>query len=169
VQAAGNATTPAPLADGSGFTAGHTPLERQREVWPEQRTDSRMAEDRSALVPAEVRSAALAFEDRSAFTRGEPMAPTIEWPDKTPAEVKDYELKWQLWLKPGAALANSSWTADAGITVLAHAFNADGTCTVWLSGGVAGEHYHLTNTVTDNAVPNARVGQARVRVAVRNL
>jgi len=60
----------------------------------------------------------------------------------------DYTLDWSQWLMSGDALASSTWTTTAGLTVDSDRLDADNTTTVWLSGGTAGRSYTVTNRIT---------------------
>lgn len=66
---------------------------------------------------------------------------------KDPAAILDYEIDWSAWLANGEVITASSFTADAGLTIVSTA-NGDKAATVWLSGGVAGVKYRVGNTVT---------------------
>ena len=70
---------------------------------------------------------------------------------KDPDSVLDYKIDWTDWLDTDT-IATSSWvTDDAGITIDSDSETTTET-TVWLSSGVAGSSYILTNTIT-TAVP----------------
>lgn len=68
---------------------------------------------------------------------------------KDPADVDAFRIDWSQYLT-NDSIASSAWTAGAGIVVDSDTFIALQT-TVWLSGGVAGTTYTVTNTITTNA------------------
>lgn len=70
---------------------------------------------------------------------------------KDPGEVKDYQIDWAgespgPRLVEGETIASSEWTVEEGITVDSEAAD-DTTATIWVSGGVAGQKYRLTNEI----------------------
>lgn len=80
---------------------------------------------------------------------------------KAPAEYIDITVDWNLWLQ-GDTITSSNWDVPQELTADA-ATHTDQTTTVWLSGGVLGEHYLLTNTITTAA------GRSPVRTIVVRL
>ena len=66
---------------------------------------------------------------------------------KDPQAVLDYQNDWSSWLDDSDTIATSAWAASVGITIDSES-NTDTTATVWLSGGIAGEFYRVTNTIT---------------------
>lgn len=74
--------------------------------------------------------------------------------DKRVAEVKDYRLEWDLriWMNGqltdvGDTVTTSAWVVEAGITKDSDTKTTTST-TIWLSGGIVGVEYTLTNRVT---------------------
>ena len=66
---------------------------------------------------------------------------------KDPQAVMDYKIKWYRWLGTDTILS-SSWSADSpNITIDDGTQHNDTEAVVWLSGGVAGETYILTNHI----------------------
>lgn len=66
---------------------------------------------------------------------------------KDPSAVLDYKIDWSEWLPTNDRIVNASFAvSDDAITVDDVIFDDD-TATVWLSGGVAGERYTVTNHV----------------------
>lgn len=92
------------------------------------------------------------------FTEGEERGP------KDPQAVLDYSLDWEL--DEGDTISASSWAivVGAGLVIDSENFGDDYT-TVWLSAGVAGTTYKLTNTIstvdgrTDERTINLKVKQ----------
>jgi hypothetical protein len=69
---------------------------------------------------------------------------------KDPDEVLDYRWEWAARLVTNEVIQTSEFFIDLpGLTLLSDA-NNDDTATVWLSGGVLGEYYRVTNRVTTN-------------------
>lgn len=65
---------------------------------------------------------------------------------KDPSAELDYSVDWVTWLA-GDTIANSSWTVSATSLVIITDVNTTTSATVWLSGGVAGKRYLVTNTI----------------------
>jgi hypothetical protein len=72
----------------------------------------------------------------------------LKWPNKDPDEVLDYQIDWSRRLYSDT-IVTSTWptTLPAGLT-LGVMTNTLRTTTVWLSGGVNGTTYTLTNRIT---------------------
>ena len=68
---------------------------------------------------------------------------------KDPQATLDYTIDWSAWLGTDA-IATSTWVLDAGITQ-ANASMSGAQATVWVSGGVAGHLYSVTNRITTAA------------------
>jgi len=73
----------------------------------------------------------------------------VEIFEKGDSENLDYQIDWSAWLATDT-LATSTWTVDAGLTV-GFASRSQTTTTQWLSGGLAGTQYTVTNVVTTAA------------------
>jgi NADPH-dependent ferric siderophore reductase len=80
----------------------------------------------------------------------------LQWPDKDPNEVLDYELDWadpdRPRLEAGETLTSSTWsvvTGDVVIDTITHpaTYTPQGLATVWLTGGTAGSKCELLNRV----------------------
>lgn len=83
---------------------------------------------------------------------------------KDPAAVVDFELDWSSWLAEGDSITQSDWDIADGLTEIEERRNhTDSTATVWLQGGVAGEEYAVTNTIT---TAQGRVDQRTVYIRV---
>lgn len=66
---------------------------------------------------------------------------------KDPQAVLDYKIDWTEWMPENDRIVASTFTSsDAELTVDDSLFT-DFTATVWLSGGVAGERYTVTNHI----------------------
>lgn len=66
---------------------------------------------------------------------------------KDPDAVLDYVRSWESWLKDTDTLAASSWVTDNEELVVDSDSYTDTEATVWLSGGVAGGKYRVTNSI----------------------
>lgn len=64
---------------------------------------------------------------------------------KDPEAVKDYTLDWTDWLA-GDEITDSTWTVPAGLTKDSMG-NTTKVTSIWLSGGVLGESYILSNKI----------------------
>lgn len=73
---------------------------------------------------------------------------------KDPDAVLDYTIDWTEWLPTGDTITASTFTVNSddndAITV-DDQLNDDNTTTVWLSGGIAGQKYTVTNHITTAA------------------
>ena len=73
---------------------------------------------------------------------------------KDPDAVLDYSIDWSAWLPTGDTITASTYTVNSdaadAIVVDDTSFNTT-TTTVWLSGGVAGQTYTVTNHITTSA------------------
>jgi hypothetical protein len=66
---------------------------------------------------------------------------------KDPQAVLDYKIDWTEWMPANDKIVASTFTSsDVELTVDDSLFT-DFTATVWLSGGVAGERYTVTNHI----------------------
>lgn len=69
---------------------------------------------------------------------------------KDPAAVLDYSVDWTDWLVAGDSLASSSWAVEpveTGGVVVDSDSHAGPIATAWVSGGLAGREYRLTNNI----------------------
>lgn len=70
---------------------------------------------------------------------------------KDPDAVLDFKIDWSAPLSAVSdSIATSQWIADAGITIDSES-NDSNSATVWLSAGVAGSSYAVTNRITTAA------------------
>lgn len=69
------------------------------------------------------------------------------WAEQDFGSQLDYTLDWTAGLDIGDVIADSQWTAEAGLIVSNKTFG-DVQTTAWLSGGIAGRSYSVSNTVT---------------------
>jgi hypothetical protein len=66
-----------------------------------------------------------------------------------PANILDYSWDWSIWLAPGDSIATSEFLVPAGLTQATPDPSISGTTTtVWLTGGVPGQLYTVTNRIT---------------------
>jgi hypothetical protein len=77
----------------------------------------------------------------------------LQWPEKDPNEVLDYQLDWadpeDPRLEASELLLTSVWSIVLGDVVIdSSSFTAGGLSTVWLSAGSSGMKCELLNRVT---------------------
>ena len=91
----------------------------------------------------------------------------LAWPTKDPDDVLDYTLDWSLRLVTGDDITTSVWFTDSatspGLEMDSDTFDGN-SATVWLSGGIPGTTYIVTNRVTTNA---ARIMDQSVKLKVK--
>lgn len=66
---------------------------------------------------------------------------------KDPDATLDFEVDWSQWLQASETITASGWTVPAGLTRVSDTHTGT-TATVWLSGGVLGQRYTVTNEIT---------------------
>ena len=66
---------------------------------------------------------------------------------KDPDAVLDYSIEWSKWLA-GDQIQTSTWTVSDAAIETASDSNTTTRATVWLSGGIAGQAYTVTNRIT---------------------
>jgi len=74
----------------------------------------------------------------------------------------DYQIDWTRWLD-GDTISASTWTANGDIEIVRNSNTATAT-TVWLTGGVVGTNYRLTNHIITAA---GRAEDRTITVKVR--
>lgn len=70
------------------------------------------------------------------------------WAAQDAASLLDYCEDWTDFLSPSDAIATSVWAADSVALVLTNPAIAGAITTIWVSGGVAGQQYRVSNTIT---------------------
>jgi hypothetical protein len=88
----------------------------------------------------------------------------LQWPNKDPDEVLDYQIDWADRLD-GDTISTSTWVIPSGITQGA-ASKTDTTVTTWLSGGTLGASYTLLNRVV-TAAGRTMDQSVRIRIAAK--
>ena len=68
---------------------------------------------------------------------------------KDPDAILDYGFDWSLWLDTDT-ISTSTWIIPAGLTRDSQT-NTTTTTTVWISSGVDGTEYPITNLITTAA------------------
>ncbi|USC17024.1 hypothetical protein [Rhodococcus sp. 11-3] len=68
---------------------------------------------------------------------------------KDPEAVLDYHFDWSAWLSDGETISSSTFESTAGITIDSNTTTAT-VATVWLSGGIRGRLYEITNHIVTN-------------------
>ncbi len=73
--------------------------------------------------------------------------------EKDPDAILPYRFDWSEWLE-GDTISDAEFevspSVEGGLTIDAQSYDT-ATCTVWLSGGVAGQSYTLTNRIYPQA------------------
>lgn len=82
---------------------------------------------------------------------------------KPAASTLDYGFDWSDWLE-GKTIIESSWVAPAGVTVVDEDFS-DIIARIWLSGGVDGQSYEITNRITTSGTP-ALIDQRTLKITI---
>lgn len=70
--------------------------------------------------------------------------------EKQPVDVKDYDIDYAQWLTPGDGIQSATAEVDAGGLLVDSVFTSGDRVKVWLSGGVSGQRYKVTVTVSTN-------------------
>ena len=83
--------------------------------------------------------------------------------NKDPQAVLDYGLNWATWLGTDT-ISSSSWTVPAPLTKDSDSSTST-LASIWLSGGIAGSSYNVTNTIITAA---GRTDERSIRVVVKN-
>jgi hypothetical protein len=68
----------------------------------------------------------------------------------SPSAVLDYGFDWSHWLNAGETIVNSVWVVDIGLTAN-NPQNVAGVTSTFISGGVIGNVYKVSNTITTSA------------------
>lgn len=69
------------------------------------------------------------------------------WAEQAAGAALDYTLDWAESLDSGDTIAASDWAVDPGLLASQKSYTDDLT-TVWLSGGLGGKSYAVTNSIT---------------------
>lgn len=85
---------------------------------------------------------------------------------KDPNAVLDYKWDWTDWMPPNDKIVASTFTTDDPALVVEDSLFDDLTTTAWLSGGIAGEVYIVTNHVTTD---DGRQDDRSMRVVCKEL
>jgi len=95
------------------------------------------------------------------------MSSRLVWPAKDPDEVLDYLLDWSaVPLENGETISESTWESDVSGIAIGSSSIVDCSTVVWLSGGVAGTSYKLTNHIVTS---EAREYDQSVTIRVKDL
>jgi hypothetical protein len=71
----------------------------------------------------------------------------LQFPEKDPNEVLDYQVDWTAKLSQGETISTSQFIVDGGVTVQSSS-NTSSTTTVWLTGGTEGATANILNRIT---------------------
>jgi len=71
-------------------------------------------------------------------------------PPKDPDSIIDYGVDWSTWLATGETIASSSWVVPSDLTSVSES-NTTTETAIFLSGGIVGTEYTVTNRITTTA------------------
>ena len=82
-----------------------------------------------------------------------------------PDATLDYSIDWGPWLNNGDTIDTSTWIVESPIaTASENIINTNTTTIVFLSGGVHGQNYLITNRITTvNGLTDDRSFELRIR------
>ena len=84
---------------------------------------------------------------------------------KDPNAILDYSLDWAPWLD-GDTLTSSTWVVDSPLSVVSGSEVFDNTTTsLFISGGVQGTSYTITNSIT---TAGGRTDDRSLELRIRN-
>jgi hypothetical protein len=87
---------------------------------------------------------------------------------KDPQAVLPYFRDWSNWLDADEAIVSSSWTVSpTGVTILLEEVIGTTKTGVWLEGGTPGTNYTVTNEITTDSSPIAKVDERSFTLVVR--
>lgn len=79
----------------------------------------------------------------------------LSWPPKDPDEILDYNVNWadvdMPVLAEGESILTYEFILEDGSVSFDSDSQADGICTVWISGGVTGEVNVITNRINTSS------------------
>lgn len=93
------------------------------------------------------------------------MSQLVALEPKDPNAVIDYWIDWSKWLRDGDTILVSEWEVPDGIEVDSET-NSTTLTTIWLSGGIAGQSYSLTNRITTS---QGRTQDKTITIIVKEL
>lgn len=73
------------------------------------------------------------------------------WAEQDVAALLDYSEDWTEFIVAGDFIVSSDWAADSPEVLLSDPSITSELTTVWVSGGVAGKNYRISNTIVTNA------------------
>lgn len=86
------------------------------------------------------------------------------WTTQASGAALDYTLDWSADLDDGDSIAEAAWTSDPGL-VVDRRTATEATTTAWISGGLGGQSYRVSCTITTDT---GRVDRRSFRVFVRD-
>ena len=86
---------------------------------------------------------------------------------KDPDSTLDYGIDWSRWLEDEELISSSQWDVPNDLTIVEDTFDPQGKTVVWLSGGVAGQLYTITNRINTNSQPVGRIEDRSITIRVR--
>lgn len=67
---------------------------------------------------------------------------------KSPTAFLDYSIDWSDWLQETETITASTWASDSVDLTLSLPANSGTKTTIWIDGGVDGNGYTVSNTIT---------------------
>lgn len=86
---------------------------------------------------------------------------------KTPAANLDYSLDYATYLSNGERITASSWSIPSELTETSSSFT-NNACTIFISGGVNGKSYQITNTITFTNDVDTRTDSRQFTLVIAN-
>ena len=83
---------------------------------------------------------------------------------KDPDDIERFSLDWSDRLDDGETISTQEWLCDDDDITIENFSVSGNVTTVWLSGGVAGKSYLLTNRITTSESPRQLDQTVRLRV-----
>lgn len=85
---------------------------------------------------------------------------------KDPDARLDFNMDWEPWIADGDSITGSTWACSDPALVLEDSENDALTTTIWISGGVLGKTYIVTNHITTNIGP--RIDDRSIKIKIRS-
>lgn len=82
---------------------------------------------------------------------------------KDPAATLDYQVDWSAWLGTDT-IDTSTWTLPTALTKTSESHTPT-VATIWVSGGVNGKIYYLTNHIT---TAGGRIDERTITIIMEN-
>lgn len=86
---------------------------------------------------------------------------------KAPDERQDYTVDWEAdgYLAEGETISTSDWTFSDPLIQFGSDTKTSTTATIWLTGGIHGEEYTVTNEILTT---DGRIAERSIKILCRN-